>query len=110
MRPIIEFAGGIAFRMFQGKVVLNFEALLVEFQRARSGVIWHCFSPERARSATKVANASMATVGGGRWSSKRTVSVILELLRGADWRALPRYRRHADRNGAIASWPAVRQA
>jgi hypothetical protein len=28
--------------------------------------------------------ASPATAGGGRWSSKRKVSVILELLRGAD--------------------------
>ena len=35
----------------------------------------------------------MATVGGGRWSSKRTVSVILELLRRADLESAFRKRR-----------------
>jgi hypothetical protein len=35
----------------------------------------------------------MATVGGGRWSSKRIVSVILELLRGADLESTSRKRR-----------------
>jgi hypothetical protein len=30
------------------------------------------------------APASSATAGGGRWSSKRKISVILGLLRGAD--------------------------
>src|SRR5215467_6121079 len=65
MRPIIEFAGRNRLPNVLGMVVLNFEALHVEFQRARSGVIWHCFSPERARSATEDAPASMATVGGG---------------------------------------------
>ena len=39
---------------------------------------------EGARRATEDAPASLATAGGGRWSSKRKVSVILELLRGAD--------------------------
>ena len=39
---------------------------------------------ERARSATEDAAESSASPGGGRWSAKRKVSVILELLRGAD--------------------------
>ena len=39
---------------------------------------------EGARRATEDAPASLATAGGGRWSSKRKVSVIVELLRGAD--------------------------
>src|SRR5881397_1167240 len=39
---------------------------------------------EGARRATEDAPASSATAGAGRWSSRRKVSVILELLRGAD--------------------------
>ena len=39
---------------------------------------------EGARRATEDAPESSAAAGGGRWSSKRKVSVILELLRGAD--------------------------
>jgi hypothetical protein len=93
MRPIIEFAGRNRLPNVLGKVVLNFEVLHVEFQRARSGVIWHCFSPERARSATEGAPASMTTVGGGLWSSKRTVSVILEIPREADLESTSRKRR-----------------
>ena len=38
---------------------------------------------EGARRATEDATASSAA-GAGRWSSKRKVSVVLELLRGAD--------------------------
>lgn len=38
---------------------------------------------EGARRATEQAPESSAA-GGGRWSAKRKVSVILELLRGAD--------------------------
>jgi transposase len=34
--------------------------------------------------ATEDAAESLASPGGGRWSAKRKVSVILELLRGAD--------------------------
>src|SRR5215831_2590964 len=37
-----------------------------------------------ARRATEDAAESSASPGGGRWSAKRKVSVILELLRGAD--------------------------
>lgn len=39
---------------------------------------------EGARRATEDAPESSAAAGGGRWSSKRKVSVILEILRGAD--------------------------
>jgi transposase len=39
---------------------------------------------EGARRATEQAPESSRAAGGGRWSAKRKVSVILELLRGAD--------------------------
>lgn len=39
---------------------------------------------EGARRATEDAPESSARAGAGRWSAKRKVSVILELLRGAD--------------------------
>jgi transposase len=39
---------------------------------------------EGARRATEDATASSAAAGAGRWSSRRKVSVVLELLRGAD--------------------------
>src|SRR6476620_11067477 len=41
-------------------------------------------APEGGRRPTEDAPESSATAGGGRWSSKRKLSVILELLRGAD--------------------------
>ena len=39
---------------------------------------------EGARRATEQAPESSAPAGAGRWSARRKVSVILELLRGAD--------------------------
>jgi transposase len=39
---------------------------------------------EGARRATEDAPEASARAGAGRWSAKRKVSVILELLRGAD--------------------------
>lgn len=39
---------------------------------------------EGARRATEEVPESSAAAGAGRWSAKRKVSVILELLRGAD--------------------------
>ena len=39
---------------------------------------------EGARRATEQAPESSAQAGSGRWSSRRKVSVVLELLRGAD--------------------------
>lgn len=48
---------------------------------------------EGARRATEQAPESLAASGGGRWSSKRKLSVVLELLRGADLEsASRRYR------------------
>src|SRR3954447_2877952 len=41
-------------------------------------------APEGGRRPTEDASESSATAGGGRWSARRKVSVILELLRGAD--------------------------
>jgi transposase len=49
---------------------------------------------EGARRATERAPESSAgPAGGGRWSAKRKVSVILELLRGADLEATSREHR-----------------
>jgi hypothetical protein len=39
---------------------------------------------EGARRATEDAAESSARAGAGRWSAKRKVSVVLEILRGAD--------------------------
>ena len=48
---------------------------------------------EGARRATEVAPESSASAGGGRWSAKRKMSVILELLRGADLESASRKHR-----------------
>ena len=48
---------------------------------------------EGARRATEEASESSARAGGGRWSTKRKVSVILELLRGADSESTSRKHR-----------------
>ena len=48
---------------------------------------------ERARRATEQSLESTASLGGGRWSAGRKVSVILELLRGADLEATSRKHR-----------------
>jgi|SRR6185369_5195235 len=45
---------------------------------------------EGARRATEPTPESSAAGGTGRWSSKRKLSVILELLRGADLEATSR--------------------
>jgi transposase len=45
---------------------------------------------EGARRATEDAPESSASAGGGRWSAKRKVSVVLELLRGADMESTSR--------------------
>lgn len=46
-----------------------------------------------ARRATEVAPESSALPGGGRWSSQRKLSVILELLRGVDLETASRQHR-----------------
>lgn len=48
---------------------------------------------EGARRATEEASESSAAAGGGRWSTKRKVSVILEMLRGADSESTSRKHR-----------------
>ena len=48
----------------------------VRFCERRGGATCRAYSTD--------ASESLATAGGGRWSAKRKVSVILELLRGAD--------------------------
>ena len=48
---------------------------------------------EGARRATEVAPESTAGPGGGRWSAKRKMSVVLELLRGADLESTSRKHR-----------------
>ena len=48
---------------------------------------------EGARRATEQAPESSPASGGGRWSSKRKLSVILDLLRGADLESTSRKHR-----------------
>src|SRR6516162_1177202 len=57
---------------------------------------------EGARRATEDAPASLATAGGGRWSSKRKLSVILELLRGADLESTS--RKHRVTAATLTEW------
>ena len=68
---------------------------------------------EGARRATEDAPESSARAGAGRWSAKRKVSVILELLRGADLESTARKDRvtaaPASRGG-IGFWLAERRA
>src|ERR1043165_6095623 len=48
----------------------------VRFCERRGGATCRAYSTDAPESS--------ATAGGGRWSAKRKVSVVLELLRGAD--------------------------
>ena len=57
---------------------------------------------EGARRATEDAPASSAPTGGGRWSSRRKVSVILELLRGADLESTS--RKHRVTAATLTEW------
>ncbi len=57
---------------------------------------------EGARRATEDAPESSAAVGGGRWSAKRKVSVILELLRGADLESTS--RKHRVTAATLSAW------
>jgi hypothetical protein len=56
---------------------------------------------EGARRATGEASASPSR-GTGRWSAKRKVSVVLELVRGADLESLS--RRHGVTAAKISAW------
>src|SRR3954463_5771538 len=57
---------------------------------------------EGARRATEVASESSALPGGGRWSAKRKLSVILEMLRGADLEATS--RKHRVTVATLSEW------
>ena len=57
---------------------------------------------EGGRRPTEDASESSANVGGGRWSAKRKVSVILELLRGADLESTS--RKHRVTAATLSGW------
>lgn len=57
---------------------------------------------EGGRRPTEDAPESSANVGGGRWSAKRKVSVILELLRGADLESTS--RKHRVTAATLSAW------
>jgi len=57
---------------------------------------------EGARRATGEASASPSRGGTGRWSARRKVSVVLELLRGSDLESLS--RRHGVTAARISAW------
>ena len=57
---------------------------------------------EGARRATEDAPESFASTGGGRWSAKRKVSVVLELLRGADLESTS--RKHRVTAATLTEW------
>jgi len=59
-------------------------------------------APEGARRATEDAPESSALAGGGRWSAKRKVSVVLELLRGADLESTS--RKHRVTAATLSEW------
>jgi transposase len=58
-----------------------------------------------ARRATGEAPESPALVGRGRWSAKRKISVVLELLRGEDLETLS--RRNGVTAATISNWRDV---
>jgi transposase len=57
---------------------------------------------EGARRATGEASASPSRGGTGRWSARRKVSVVLELLRGADLESLS--RKHRVTAATVSVW------
>ena len=57
---------------------------------------------EGARRATGEASASPSRGGTGRWSARRKVSVVVELLRGADLESLS--RRHGVTAATLSGW------
>lgn len=57
---------------------------------------------EGARRATGEASASPSRGGTGRWSARRKVSVVLELLRGADLESLS--RKHRVTAATVSAW------
>jgi len=59
-------------------------------------------APEGGRRPTEDASESSATAGGGRWSAKRKVSVILEQLRGADLEST--FRKYRVTAATLSQW------
>ena len=57
---------------------------------------------EGARRATEDAPGSSPRAGTGRWSAKRKVSVVLELLRGADLESTS--RKHRVTAATLSGW------
>src|SRR5690348_4015100 len=57
---------------------------------------------EGARRATEDAPESSALPGSGRWSARRKVSVVLELLRGADLESTS--RKHRVTAATLSEW------
>ena len=57
---------------------------------------------EGGRRPTENASESSAISGGGRWSAKRKVSVVLELLRGADLESTS--RKHRVTAATLTQW------
>ena len=57
---------------------------------------------EGARRATGEASASSALVGTGRWSARRKVSVVIELLKGESLESLS--RRHGVTAAKLSQW------
>lgn len=57
---------------------------------------------EGGRRPTEDAPESSAIAGGGRWSAKRKVSVVLELLRGADLESTS--RKHRVTAATLTQW------
>jgi len=57
---------------------------------------------EGARRATEQSPESTAPLGGGRWSAKRKVSVVLELLRGNDLESTS--RKHRVTLATLSEW------
>jgi transposase len=49
-----------------------------------------------------MSNVKLATTSGGRWSAKRNMSVILELLRGADLESAS--RKHRVNVATLTQW------
>jgi transposase len=61
-----------------------------------------CGASEGGRRPTEDAPQSSASAGGGRWSAKRKVSAILELLRGADLESTS--RKHRVTAATLSAW------
>ena len=57
---------------------------------------------EGARRATGEASASQALVGTGRWSARRKVSVVIELLKGESLDSFS--RRHGVTAAKVSQW------